>query len=110
MIELDETYASLRQPSGEQTIGRKGSSGTALFAVQLKRPRRLVRQIGQLRHRSLHTIGHFVLCDPGFDLRIAVELELLPVQLVDTLVARWQEPRAPEPCVERVSRARRATA
>ena len=53
--------------------------------------RRLVREVGQLRHRGLHPVRHLVLRDARCDLRIAelVQLHLIQARhIVDEPPAR----------------------
>ena len=46
---------------------------------------RLVGQVGQLRHRGLHAVGHLVLGDARVDLRVAERLGRQLVQLADAV-------------------------
>ena len=69
MIELDEAYAALGQPTGQQAI-RAERSVAPLRAVHFHDVGRLVRDIQQMRHAGLHAERHLVLADAGRDLGI----------------------------------------
>ena len=71
VIELDEAHAALGQPAGQQAVGGVGAGLARIGAVQLEGGRRLLREVGQLRHGRLHAVRHLVLRDARGDLRVA---------------------------------------
>lgn len=79
MKQLDESHVTFSQTARQQTVESKRTGLPRLRAVQIKCVLRLVRDIGQLWHRALHPVGHFVLRNSRRDLLVT---DLLFPQLV----------------------------
>ena len=80
MIELDEAYVSLRQPSRQQAIRREGARLPRVLPVQRQHMLGLLRCVRQVGNTSLHAERHLVLRDSRFDFRIAGATLQTPVQ------------------------------
>ena len=91
--ELNEPHAPLRQPPRQNAVGCIAARLPALRPVEREGRLRLLRQIRQLRHRSLHAERHLVLRNPRGDLRVLILIELQPVQLPE--IVEKPSPRRP---------------
>ncbi len=79
VVKLDETHATLSQPTGEQAVA--GVAAVAAFgAVHVENLLWLVGDIHQLRHARLHAKRHFVLGDACLDFRVAKLFVCQPVE------------------------------
>ena len=137
VVELDKTYAALRETAREQAVRGKRTVARRA-AVECQGARVLAAQIRQLGHARLHLERHLILRDAGRDLGVVHEGVVLAVQRRDrlhvgtllrtrnaagigevvhgvaatvqlhTLKTARQEPAAPLPRRDRLRRATRA--
>ena len=80
--EVDEAYALLDEPTGEQAVVREAGLAR-LGAVGLERRGLLLRDIHDLGHAGLHAEGEFVLGDAGDGLGVAEFVLLALVEGVE---------------------------
>ena len=85
MVDLDEADASFHETAGHQHAVGEASALTGFLAVQIEDVFRLLGEVGQFRHRSLHAEGHLILLDAGMGLRVAHGLVVEAVELVDAV-------------------------
>ena len=78
--QLHAAHSALDQPAGQQAVAGICARLARVLPVHLHHALRLARKVRQFRHRGLHAVGHFVLCDAVLDLRIAELLEANSVQ------------------------------
>ena len=80
VVELNESNPSFSEAPRHDAIGREGARRFGVVAVKLIRRFRLVTQVGEMGNTSLHSVGHFVLGDTGFDFRVAYSLMVRMVE------------------------------
>ena len=85
MIELDEAHPPLRQPPGEEAIGRERAGLARPRAVFLDHMRWLVGKIRDVGNARLHPEGELVVGDPSRDLGIGIGGELMLVELFQSI-------------------------
>ena len=71
MVELDEPNAAFCQTTSEYAICSKRSWLGRVWSVEIEDVLGLVGNVRNFRNTRLHSIGHFVLTDPGCQIRIA---------------------------------------
>ena len=130
--ELDESNIAFRESSCEQAIGGIGPGAFDIRPVLLEHMGRFVGYAEQIRDAALHAKSHLVLADARLDLRISKLVEVLAIELVETiegkatalavhplgirqiqhrisfvsefdpLMLRWQKASSPKPVVQRL--------
>ena len=78
--QLDEPDVALGETTGEQAVVGISASLVNVLTIHIEDMLWLIGKVSQLRNRGLHSIRHFVLLNPGIDLRVAKLLEFLLVQ------------------------------
>ena len=92
--ELDEADAALGHATGQQAVSSEAAIVPVIVdTVHVKDVFRLLGEVGQLRHRSLHAEGHLILGDARVDLRIGEGLCRQFVQLFHTVEHAPATPR-----------------
>ena len=81
VVKLNKTHVALGQTSGEQAICSIRAGLARVRPVHLEDRVGFFGKVHEIGHRSLHAVGHLILRDAGFDLRIAVSIEPHLVQL-----------------------------
>ena len=85
VIELDETHAAFGQAARQQTVGGKRAGLLRVFSIEFESAGRLLGEIGQVGHGSLHAERHFVLGDAGVGFGIAEFFVFELVQLAERI-------------------------
>ena len=85
MIKLDEPYTALRQPPGQQTIGRVSAGVAHVVAVLLQDRLRLAGEVDYLGNRLLHRKSQLVLRNAFFEDTVRRAFELKPVQFAEPI-------------------------
>ena len=80
VIDLDKTDTTFGKATGQQAVGSMGTGHFGVLAVELEGGFGFAGNIGQIRHRHLHPVGHFVSGDAGLDLRISYGLQVLGIE------------------------------
>ena len=83
VVELDEAHVALGEPARQQAIRRVGTRNAGFFAVKVVDVIGFAGQIDDLGHRRLHPVGHLVLVDARFDVRVVPGVGLEFVELLD---------------------------
>ncbi|MNL51904.1 hypothetical protein D3C87_1750400 [compost metagenome] len=71
VVKLHEPDALLGKLPSQKAIRRVGTGYKTFRAIHFHNRFRFFAHIGDFRHGSLHTEGHFVLLDFGSDFRVA---------------------------------------
>ena len=94
--ELDAAHVAFRETPGEEAVRRVGPGRADFRSVEIEDVLRLPGGVHQLRDTRLHPECHFILGDPGRDLRISDRLLALLVDridLIDGVAAHfWADP------------------
>ena len=80
VVKLNEADIAFGEAAGKQAVVGVGAAGGDVRTVHVEHMLRFVPRVGQLGHRHLHAVGHFILGDAGADFGISDPGVLMTVQ------------------------------